>query len=237
LLVIPAIDVLGGRTVRLLRGDYAQVTTYDEDPVAVARGFVRAGARRIHVVDLDAARGNGENSAVVRAVVAAAGVEVEVGGGVRSPDAVDDLLRWGAAFVVVGTVAAERPGEVSAWTRRWPGRIYIGIDARDGVVATHGWERTAALGVEAMMGLYRDAPIAGFIFTDIARDGALEGAATGALAGVVGATDHPVVLSGGVSTAGDLVAARDAGAAGAIVGRALYEGRLTVEEALAATVT
>ena len=234
MLVIPAIDILGGRTVRLLQGDYAKVTTYDADPADTARAFAAAGARRIHLVDLDAARGQGDNSDVVRAVIAAAGTEVEVGGGVRSPHVVERLLGAGAAYVVVGTVAAERPGEVAAWTRRWPGRVYIGIDARDGVVATHGWERAGAWSVEAMLERYADHPVAGFIYTEISRDGALLGAATEALAAVVAATRHPVTLSGGVTSAADLVAARQAGAAAAIVGRAIYEGRLTVEEALAA---
>ena len=234
MLVIPAIDILAGRTVRLLRGDYAQVTHYDADPAGTARAFALAGARRVHVVDLDAARGQGDNATVVREIIHAAGVEVEVGGGVRGPDVVERLLGGGAAYVVVGTIAAERPGEVAAWTRRWPGRIYIGVDARDGVVATHGWERAGAFQVEEMLARYQDAPVAGFIVTDISRDGALEGAATESLAAVIDATRHPVILSGGVTSAADLVAAREAGAAGAIVGRALYEGRLTLAEALAA---
>jgi phosphoribosylformimino-5-aminoimidazole carboxamide ribotide isomerase len=235
MLVIPAIDVLAGRTVRLLRGDYTQVTTYETDPAEMAARFASAGAQRIHLVDLDAARGQGANGAVIRSVIEASGVAVEVGGGVRSPEVVERLLGAGAAYVVVGTVAAERPGDVAAWTRRWPGRIYIGIDARGGVVATHGWERSGAWSVPAMIERYRDAPVAGFIFTEISRDGALQGAATDSLAEVVTATTQPVILSGGVTSTADLVAARDAGAAGAIVGRAIYEGRLTVEEALAAT--
>jgi phosphoribosylformimino-5-aminoimidazole carboxamide ribotide isomerase len=234
MLVIPAIDILAGRTVRLLRGDYALVTTYDADAADMARTFVGQGARRIHLVDLDAARGQGDNREVIEALIAGAGVEVEVGGGVRGPEVVETLLAGGAGYVVVGTAAAERPGEVAAWARRWPGRIYIGLDAREGRVATHGWERSGAWSVEEMLDQYRDAPVAGFIFTDISRDGALEGAATEALAALVARTPHQVILSGGVTTAADVSAARDAGAAGVIIGRAIYEGRLSLPEALEA---
>ncbi|HEV1997426.1 MAG TPA: HisA/HisF-related TIM barrel protein, partial [Candidatus Dormibacteraeota bacterium] len=189
---------------------------------------------RIHVVDLDAARGQGDNFDVVRAVVEAAGVAVEVGGGVRSPDVVERLLSAGASHVIVGTVAAERPGDVGAWTRRWPGRIYVGLDARAGVIATHGWEKSGAWTVEEMLNQYRDAPVAGFIYTDISRDGAMEGAATDSLEAVVAHSQHGVILAGGVTTLDDITAARRAGAAGAIVGKALYEGRLTLSESLAA---
>ena len=234
MLLIPAIDILGGRTVRLLRGDYSRVTTYDADPVDVAFGFAAEGARRIHVVDLDAARGQGDNFAAVRAVVEAAGVEVEVGGGVRGPESVERILSVGASQVIVGTVAAERPGEVGAWTRRWPGRIYVGLDTREGVIATHGWEKKGAWTVAEMLSQYRDAPIAGFVYTDISRDGALQGAATESLKSVVARSEHGVILAGGVTTVDDIVAARHAGAAGVIVGKALYEGRLSLQEALAA---
>ncbi|MGI8609407.1 MAG: HisA/HisF-related TIM barrel protein [Candidatus Dormibacteria bacterium] len=236
MLLIPAIDVLGGRTVRLLRGDYSQVTTYDADPVEVATGFAAAGARRIHLVDLDAARGQGDNFEVVRKVVAAAGtgIEVEVGGGVRGPEVVERLLSAGASHVIVGTVAAERPGEVGAWIRRWPGRIFVGLDTRKGVIATHGWEKSGVWTVQEMLNQYRDAPIAGFIYTDISRDGAMQGAATDSLAPVLAISQHDVILSGGVTTLADIEAARQAGAAGIIVGRALYEGRLTLTDAIAA---
>jgi phosphoribosylformimino-5-aminoimidazole carboxamide ribotide isomerase len=233
MLLIPAIDLLGGRTVRLLQGDYSQVTTYDADPVAMARRFALEGATRIHLVDLDAARGKGDNADIVRDVIEAAGVDVEVGGGVRGPEVVERLLSAGASHVVVGTVAAERPGDVGAWTRRWPGRIYVGLDARDGVIATHGWEKAAAWTVEEMVDQFRDAPVAGYIYTDISRDGALEGAATEALDAVVSRSQHDVILSGGVTGVQDIVAAQHAGAAGVIIGRALYEGRLTLPEALA----
>ena len=234
MLLIPAIDILGGRTVRLLQGDYSKVTTYDADPVEVARGFASAGARRIHVVDLDAARGQGDNFEVVRAVIEAVRVDVEVGGGVRGPEVVERLLSVGASHLIVGTVAAERPGEVGAWTRRWPGRIYIGVDARDGKVATHGWEKAAAWTVDEMLDTYRDAPVAGFIYTDISRDGAMQGPATESLEAVVAHSQHDVILSGGVTTVDDILAAKRAGAAAAIVGKALYEGRLTLEDALVA---
>ena len=234
MLLIPAIDILGGRTVRLLRGDYAEVTTYDTDALEVAAVFAADGATRIHVVDLDAARGDGGNFEAVREVIRSCGVDVEVGGGVRGPEVVERLISAGASHVVVGTVAAERPGEVAAWTRRWPGRIYVGLDARDGVIATHGWQRSGAWTVEEMLSQFRDAPVAGFIYTDISRDGAMAGAATEALEAVVARSDHPVTLSGGIATIDDIVAARQAGAAAVIVGKALYEGRLTLKEALAA---
>ncbi|MFN2465141.1 MAG: 1-(5-phosphoribosyl)-5-[(5-phosphoribosylamino)methylideneamino]imidazole-4-carboxamide isomerase [Candidatus Dormibacteria bacterium] len=234
MLAIPSIDILGGRTVRLLQGDYSRVTTYPVEPTEVAREFVDAGASRIHLVDLDAARGAGDNLEVVRQVIATAGAEVQVGGGVRSAEAVERLLGAGASFVVVGTVAAERPEEVAAWARRWPGRIHIGVDARDGLVATHGWEKSAGWSTAALLDHYRDAPIAAYIYTDINRDGALQGAATEALPALVARSAHPLILSGGVTTVADLAAAAAAGAAGAIIGRAIYEGRLTVAEAVGA---
>ena len=234
MLLIPAIDILGGRTVRLLRGDYSQVTTYAADPVEVATGFLAAGARRIHVVDLDAAREHGDNFDLVRAVIEAVDVDVQLGGGVRGPEVVERLLSAGASHVIVGTLAAERPGEVGAWARRWPGRIYVGLDARDGVIATHAWEKAGAWTVAEMLNQYRDAPVAGFIYTDISRDGAMQGAATDSLEGVVALSQHDVILSGGVTTVDDVAAARRAGAAGAIVGRALYEGKLALVDALAA---
>ena len=234
MLVIPAIDLLGGRTVRLLRGDYSKVTEYDADPAELLQSFVDAGARRVHLVDLDAARGQGDNREAIGRLVRKGLVDVEVGGGVRSPEAVESLLSAGAAFVVVGTVAAERPGNVAAWAVRWPGRIYVGVDARDGRVATHGWEQSGGLEVADMLDRYRDAPVAGIIYTDIGRDGALQGAATGGLAEVVDRAGHDVVLAGGVTSRADIVAAREAGTAGVIVGKALYEGRLSVTEAIAA---
>jgi phosphoribosylformimino-5-aminoimidazole carboxamide ribotide isomerase len=234
MLVIPSIDVLGGRTVRLFQGDYARVTTYDVDLVEVARGFATNGATRIHVVDLDAARGQGDNLESITRVIDAAPVDVQVGGGVRSAEAADRLLSVGAAYIVVGTVAAERPGEVGAWTRRWPGRVYIGLDVRDRMVATHGWEKEGGWTLDEMVQQYGDAPVAGFIYTDINRDGALQGAAIESLVALVERSPHPVILSGGVTTTADLVAARAAGAAGAIIGRALYEGRMSLVDAIAA---
>ncbi|MFN2462905.1 MAG: 1-(5-phosphoribosyl)-5-[(5-phosphoribosylamino)methylideneamino]imidazole-4-carboxamide isomerase [Candidatus Dormibacteria bacterium] len=234
MLVIPAIDLLGGRTVRLAQGDYQRVTQYQADPVTSARSYAAAGALRVHLVDLDAARGDGDNQAVIADVIRAAGVEVEVGGGVRSRAALARLLEAGASQAVIGTAAVEHPDEVLEWAAEWPGRVLIGIDARDGIVATHGWKRSGELTVADLVCRYEEAPIAGFVFTDIGRDGLLEGVSEVAIREVVAGSAMPVTVGGGVTTTADIRAAAAAGAAGAIVGRAIYEGRLTVEEAISA---
>jgi phosphoribosylformimino-5-aminoimidazole carboxamide ribotide isomerase len=243
----PAIDLRGGRAVRLLRGDYAAETVYSDDPVAVARSFEAAGARWIHVVDLDAARsGEAGNLELVAAVAKSVGCSVQPGGGVRSVAAAERLIDAGVARIVVGTAAVERPELVTELAARFPGRVAVGLDARGRRLAVKGWtETTGADLVEAAKRL-ECAGLAALIVTEIGRDGTMTGPDLDQLGAVLEATGVDVIASGGVGTLDDIAALAGlrsrAGAgvspegqrslAGIIVGRAIYEGRFTVEEAL-----
>ena len=241
----PAIDLRNGRCVRLRQGDYADETVYDEDPVAVAAGFAEAGVRWIHVVDLDAARtGEPVNRDTIAAIVAAVGewgVRVQSGGGVRSLESAASLWDVGVARVVVGTAAVEDPALVSALAGTRLDGVAVGIDTRDGEVAVRGWVEGSGLRVDDVVARVGGAGVAALILTDIGRDGMLVGP------DVVGLTAArrvlpagvEVIASGGVASIADLaaLAAIEAGGrrlAGAIVGKALYEGRFSVAEGVAA---
>jgi phosphoribosylformimino-5-aminoimidazole carboxamide ribotide isomerase len=236
----PAIDLRGGRAVRLHQGDYARETVYGDDPVAVALGFAAAGARWIHVVDLDAARtGEAVNRGVVAAIAAAVapfGVQVQSGGGVRSEEAAAGLGDVGVARVVIGTAAMEDPALVRRIAARQPAAV--GLDGRSGVVAVRGWLEAGGASVLDVLPRFEDAGVAAVVVTEIAVDGTLAGPDLTGLAAVLERTALPVIASGGVGTLDDLAALRDLSAAdrrlaGAITGKALYEGRFTVAEALA----
>ena len=229
----PAVDVQGGRVVRLRQGDARRATAYADDPVAVARQFARAGARWVHFVDLDRAFGRGENRELARRFLADAGVHTQVGGGLRTEEAIDEMLAWGATRVVIGTKAATEPALVERLlARHGPDRLAVGIDARDGRVAVRGWTEVFDL---TALELARRAHAQGartVIYTDVTRDGMLAGPdVDGARA--LAALGLDVIASGGVASLDDLRRVRSAGLAGAIVGRALYEGRFTLAEALA----
>jgi phosphoribosylformimino-5-aminoimidazole carboxamide ribotide isomerase len=225
--LIPAIDILGGRCVRLAQGDYAQATVYAEDPAEVAAGFVRHPVPRLHVVDLDGAKaGRPCNTDAVQRIVERAGrVPVQLGGGLRDLAAIEAALAAGIGRVVLGTVALRDPALVREAARRFPGRIGAGIDARDGLVAVEGWrERSARRAVDLAREL-ESAGVAAIVFTDIARDGMLEGPNLEATAALAAQVAIPVIVSGGIRSAADVVsAAAVPGIAGAIVGRALYTG-------------
>ncbi len=235
--VIPAIDVLEGRCVRLSQGRYDAATVYDEDPGAVAARFAAHPIPRLHVVDLDGAReGRPRNVDAVRAIIArAAALPVQLGGGIRSLEAVEDGLSLGVERVILGTVAVCEPELVCEAAKRFPGRVAVGIDARDGKVAVEGWRETSAASAVDVARRFEDAGVAAIIYTDIARDGMLAGPnleATVALAEQVGI---PVILSGGIGSEDDLRRAAECaerGLAGAIVGRALYTGAVDLERAL-----
>ncbi|TAN33140.1 1-(5-phosphoribosyl)-5-[(5-phosphoribosylamino)methylideneamino]imidazole-4-carboxamide isomerase [bacterium] len=231
--VIPAIDLLGGRCVRLLRGDYEDVTVYSDDPVAVAGRFAEAGAQRIHVVDLDAARGSGDNRAVIESMLRRQDVAVEVAGGVRSAGAVDGWVDAGAHAVVMGTVAVRDPRLLERCARKHPGRVLAALDVRDDKAAVSGWLETEPVLIGALLGRWDRLPLAGVILTCIDRDGTLGGPDLQTLARVRAMTGLPVQYSGGVSSAEDIGRIAAAGAQAVILGKALYEGRLTLEEALA----
>jgi phosphoribosylformimino-5-aminoimidazole carboxamide ribotide isomerase len=234
----PAIDLRGGRAVRLLRGDYAAETVYSDDPVAVARSFEAAGARWIHVVDLDAARsGEAGNLEYVAAIARSVGCEVETGGGVRSVEAAERLIDAGVARVVIGTAAVERPELVTELAARYPGRVAVGLDARGRQVAVKGWTEATGADLVDLARRFEGQGVAALIVTEIGRDGTMAGPDLDQLGAVLDATAVDVIASGGVGTLDDIRALAGVqrggrSLAGIIVGRAIYEGRFTVEEAL-----
>jgi phosphoribosylformimino-5-aminoimidazole carboxamide ribotide isomerase len=231
-LVIPAIDILGGRCVRLLRGDYANPTVYSDDPVEVAAGFAKAGAKRVHVVDLDAARGGGENHDVIERIVRKGNLEVQVAGGVRSEAQVNALLAAGAHAVVMGTVAVREPRVLERCARQNQGRILAALDVRDNQPAVSGWTQTEPLRIGSLLARWDNLPLAGVILTCIDRDGTLEGPDLKTLIRVRAMTSLPVHYSGGIASVEDIQNVAKARAAGVILGKALYEGRVTLEQAL-----
>ena len=228
--LFPAIDLRRGRCVRLDQGDFARETVYGADPVGVARRYQDAGAPWIHVVDLDAARGAGSNRRLVEAVAGAVDVPVQAGGGVRDAS----LLGAGVARVVLGSVAVADPEAARRLAHDHPGRVVIGLDHRGGELRVRGWEEGSGVDLFELVARFEGSGVAAFVVTDIARDGRLAGPDLGGYEKLVAATPVPVVASGGVATLDDLRALRDAGLAGVIVGKALYEGAFTVEEAVAA---
>ncbi|MBD2259971.1 1-(5-phosphoribosyl)-5-[(5-phosphoribosylamino)methylideneamino]imidazole-4-carboxamide isomerase [Pseudanabaena sp. FACHB-2040] len=236
--VIPAIDLLEGRCVRLYQGDYDQSEVFNEDPVAVARDWVAQGATRLHLVDLDGAKaGRPENWQAIQSIVEAVEVPIEVGGGLRDRQRVAELFALGVRYAILGTAAVENPDLVNELSREFPGQVIVGIDARDGKVATRGWLETSE--VEAIELAQRMAQMgaAAIVYTDIQRDGTLTGPNLDALRQMAKAIDIPVIASGGVSAVTDLLsllALEPLGVTGVIVGRALYTGDVSLKEALRA---
>jgi phosphoribosylformimino-5-aminoimidazole carboxamide ribotide isomerase len=227
-IVYPAIDIRGGRCVRLRQGDFAAETVYDDDPVAVAERMQQAGAEWLHVVDLDAARRDGDNRAVIESIAAKVPVPVQVGGGVRDAG----LLARGVARIVVGSLAVEDPAAVEEMMAAHPDQVALAVDHRAGQVQVRGWLEGGGVRVDELVGRFPGAAAA--IVTDIQRDGMLSGPDLEGLSRLAAAVAVPVIASGGVSEAADIAALAETGVAGVIVGKALYEGRLTVEEAMAA---
>jgi phosphoribosylformimino-5-aminoimidazole carboxamide ribotide isomerase len=237
----PAIDVRGGRCVRLYQCDHGRETVYGDDPVAQARAFADGGARWIHVVDLDAARtGDPRNRSVVAAIAGAVDVPVQTGGGVRDDAAADALLAAGVRRVVVGTAALDDPDWVRRLAARHPGRVAVGLDARGRDVAVQGWVEGSGHDLVDEARRFDESDVAALVVTEIGRDGTLEGPALDQLAAVLAATSIDIVASGGVGSLDDLraLAALDVDGrrlAGAIVGRALYEGAFALPDAVAVT--
>jgi phosphoribosylformimino-5-aminoimidazole carboxamide ribotide isomerase len=236
MLVIPSVDLRGGRVVRLLRGDYAHETVYSDDPVAVVKGFVTAGARRVHVVDLDAARGHADrasSTAATAAVVelARTGATVQVGGGVRDRDAAQRWFDAGASWVVIGSLALRQPDIALALCEEFPGSVLIALDVRGGEARAEGWTQAAGDSGESV-DRWTAWPIAGIVHTEIDRDGTLAGPALPALRAICTRFAGAVFASGGVTTIDDVAACAEAGAAGVIVGRALHDGLFDLGGAL-----
>lgn len=236
--VIPAIDLRGGRCVRLLQGDYARETAYSDDPVNVARRWAELGAPRIHVVDLDGAKhGAPAQSEVMAAICAAVPVPVEVSGGMRKLEHIEAALAYGAGRVQLGSVAVKDPALVREAVQRFPGAIVVSIDAREGMVQTDGWLESSTV---RAVDLAREMAVAGvprIMFTDIGRDGMLSEPNYAAYEELLGAVSCPVVASGGVSEVGHLARLARLGCEGSIVGKALYEGMFTLPEALQVVAT
>jgi len=235
--LFPAIDLKAGACVRLRRGAMEEATVYGDDPAAQARAWEAAGFSWLHVVDLDGAfAGESRNAAAVRAILGAVTVPVQLGGGIRSMAAIEAWLEAGVARVILGSAAAKDPGLTRSACRAFPGRVVLGIDAREGRVATEGWAETGTLSALELARRYGDAGAAAIVFTDIGRDGMLSGINLEATEALARAVPVPVIASGGAASVEDVRAVRasPAGIAGMILGRALYDGRIAPAEALAA---
>lgn len=233
----PALDVRAGRVVRLgQHGDFATETAYAEDPdaaVGLARGYIVAGAHRLHVVDLDAARGAGDNRALVERLVAEVGAQVEVAGGIRSLADAERWLTVGAIAVVVGTAAVRDPALLAQMAMAYPGRVAAALDVRGGRAAIAGWASIQELTVVEVLARWEDAPLEGVIVTSVDRDGTLAGPDVELLDTALAATRHPVAYSGGVASLADIRTVAAAGAAAVILGKSLLEGHIPLAEALA----
>jgi phosphoribosylformimino-5-aminoimidazole carboxamide ribotide isomerase len=232
MIVIPAIDLMDGCAVRLEKGDFGTRTVYSNDPVDVASRFGEAGATRIHVVDLDGARtGRPVNEAAIRSIVTA-GVEIEVGGGLRTIVDIERVLGWGAHAVVLGTAAVERLDLVRDACAKYPGRVRAGIDARDGEVKVSGWVDGTGLRAVDVARRVREAGVELVEYTDVSRDGMFTGVDAEGAARLQKEAGLPVVASGGVAALADVEACRKAGVAGVIIGKAIYEKRMDLAEAI-----
>jgi phosphoribosylformimino-5-aminoimidazole carboxamide ribotide isomerase len=232
-LILPAIDLRGGQCVRLRQGDYAQETVFGDDPAAMARRWVEQGAEYLHLVDLDGARqGHPVNGDSVRRIVEAAGVPCQLGGGLRREEHINEALAWGVERVILGTRALLDPAGCEALCRRFPGRICLGIDARQGRVAIQGWERDSDTSALDLARRCAAGPLAALIYTDISRDGMLEGPNVEATAELADAVTVPVIASGGVTTLDDIARLAQHRLYGCIIGRALYEGRIDLGAAI-----
>jgi phosphoribosylformimino-5-aminoimidazole carboxamide ribotide isomerase len=223
--------------VRLQQGDYDRETIFGDDPAEMARQWVDAGAQYLHLVDLDGARdGSQVNRTAVEAIMAAVEIPCELGGGVRDQATIEMWLEAGLSRLAIGTKALRDPDWFREMCQRFPHKLALGIDARDGRVATDGWLKTSSVTATELAARYADEPIAAVIYTDIAKDGMMAGPNLTAMAEMQQATELPVIASGGVTTADDVCALSQIGVAGCIIGRTLYEGKLTIADAIAAAI-
>ena len=238
MLILPAIDLRGGQCVRLRQGDYARETVFDNDPVAVAQRWVGQGAKYLHLVDLDGAKqGRPSNGASIRRILGAASVPCQLGGGLRTEAHVAEVLDWGLDRVVVGTQALKDPAWFEKICQHYPGKIVLGIDAKEGRVATDAWLEVSGCTAVDLARRWEAWPLAAIVYTDISRDGMLEGPNFEAIAELAAQVRVPVIASGGVSTLDDIRRLATLSLAGCIVGRALYEGRLELPATIAAAAT
>jgi phosphoribosylformimino-5-aminoimidazole carboxamide ribotide isomerase len=233
----PAIDLRGGKCVRLVQGDYGREIVFGDDPAAVAKKLVEQGAECLHLVDLDGAReGKPVNLASVKAILDAVEVNCELGGGIRDESHIRTIIdELGLSRTIIGTGALRDPHWFNLMVDRFPGKLVLGLDARDGMVATDGWLKTSSTPATELAKQFQEKPLAAIIYTDIARDGMLNGPNVGAMKAMKEAVRIPVIASGGVTTAADVAALAAIPMAGCIIGRALYEGKLNLSDALAAS--
>ena len=236
MILFPAIDLKDGQCVRLFQGDMDQVTVFGDDPAAQARDFAAAGAKWLHVVDLNGAvSGRPVNEDAVTAILDAVDIPVQLGGGIRDRDTIEFWLERGVRRVILGTIAVRDPALVEQASRKHPGRVAVGIDARDGMIAVEGWTETSATTALDLAKRFRDSGLAVIIYTDISRDGAMQGPNIEATVELAKAISVPVIASGGVSSMADLEALKKAGQGllqGVISGRALYDGRIDLAAAI-----
>lgn len=236
--IIPAIDIKDGRCVRLYQGDYDQITVFDHDPVAVAQKWEAQGAQRIHVVDLDGAKaGRPVNAQVVYAIVRAVNVPIQLGGGLRDQSAVGAALNLGVERVILGTAAVRDPHLIAKLVQQYNKHIVVGVDARDGWVAAHGWTETSHVKADDLVQRMGALGVRSVIYTDIGRDGTLQGPDVQGVTDLVQVGGPEIIASGGVATLDDLVALAGTGASGVIVGKALYTGAFELPQAIEAVKT
>lgn len=236
LIVFPAIDLKGGQVVRLAEGDMDRATIYGDDPAAQAEIFENAGSEWLHVVDLDGAfAGESVNGAAVAGILERFGGKIQLGGGIRTRESIERWLDLGVTRVVIGTAALENPELVREAAHDNPGRIVVAVDAREGLVATRGWADVSTVRVEDLARRFEDVGVAALLFTDVGRDGLLKGCNVEATVALARAVSIPVIASGGVTDIGDIHALKGHvadGIGGVITGRALYDGRLDLREAI-----
>jgi phosphoribosylformimino-5-aminoimidazole carboxamide ribotide isomerase len=236
MLIIPAIDLKDGQCVRLRQGRMDEATVFSDDPVAMAERWVQAGCRRLHLVDLNGAFAGAPVNAEVVAAIAAAwpDLPIQIGGGIRAMSTIEHYLQAGVSYVIIGTRAVEKPAFVSEACREFPGHIIVGLDARDGQVATDGWAKVSSLQATELARRFDDDGVAAIVYTDISRDGMMQGVNVAATVAMANASGIPVIASGGITDMSDIKAlceVAEAGILGAITGRAIYEGSLDVAEA------
>lgn len=230
----PAIDLRGGNCVRLKQGDYNQETIFGDNPGAMARQWCEQGAECMHLVDLDGARdGLWINQDAVRSIIEAISVPCQLGGGVREESTIELLLGLGVSRLIIGTKALKEPEWFSSMVEKFPHKLALGIDARDGMVATDGWLKTSETTAISLAQQFNGQPVAAIIYTDISRDGMMQGANIAGMSEMKQATNIPVIASGGVTTLEDVKQLREAGLDGAIIGRSLYDGVIDLKDAIA----
>lgn len=232
MMIFPAIDIIKGKCVRLKQGQYDKITIFSDDPVSMALQFQKAGARYLHVVDLDGARGEGSNREIIGNIAKSLDIPVQTGGGIRTMSDIDEILGLGLARVILGTSAVKNPDLVAEAVKKYGDRIVVGIDAKDGYVAIEGWEKTSSVKALELAAKMEALGVRTVIYTDINTDGMLAGPNIFAMKEMVSAVGMDVIASGGVASLKDILKLKETGVAGVIVGKAIYTGDVDLKKAL-----